>query len=74
MTNEADEERREAAGLVMGNTTALQAMYRDLNPGEARSTLVGRCMRGIERKRWYTCDARLLLALKAVEKPDTKGS
>lgn len=53
------------AGGRLGTLTALQAIYRELAPGEVRASLLSKCTAGLERKPLLTpSNARVLAALK----------
>ena len=59
LDNAETEEVRSFAGRALGNITALQAMYRELKPGETRSQLSAKCQKGFMRKRWLSIDPHI---------------
>ena len=55
-----------AAGLLLGNLTAMQALFRGLNPGETRAALCKRTKRRLQqplKHPYVVCDAKLYIAL-----------
>ena len=54
-------------GRTLGDITAIQAAYRDLEPGETRQQLVGKVAAGIPQKKWMSLspcvDAKVQLLL-----------
>jgi hypothetical protein len=51
------------AGRKLGNMTAMQALTRELTPGETRSALCRRLLVGLSRKAYLTVDPKLHMAL-----------
>lgn len=59
-----DEDVLAGPGRLLGNITVLQAMTRDLEKGEARSSLLSRSQKFLEVRSYLTCDPKLHLLLR----------
>jgi hypothetical protein len=51
------------AGRILGDLTVVQALMRNLNPGESRSKLCQKALKGLNSKAYMSCDPKLSIAL-----------
>ena len=70
------EEDRKRAGRLLGNLTAVQAIYRPLKQGETRSGLAAKCKKSMKKKIYVSTDPHLDLFMESLvntTNPDDKS-